>query len=65
MLKHTEEGFPLPVCASVETWCGVEGEERAHNSRGVEERLEEEEEEDQWKTKQKGDKNNHKHESTD
>lgn len=46
MLKHTEEGFPLPVCASVETWCGVEGEERAHNSRGVEERLEEEEEED-------------------
>lgn len=46
MLKHTEEGFPLPVCASMETWCGVEGEERAHNSRGVEERLEEEEEED-------------------
>lgn len=46
MLKHTEEGFPLPVCTSMETWCGVEGEERAHNSRGVEERLEEEEEED-------------------
>lgn len=46
MLKHHEEGFPPSVCASVETWCGVEGEERAHKSRGEEEYLEEEEEED-------------------
>lgn len=46
MLKHTKEGFPPSVCASMETWCGVKGEERAHKIQGVEERLEEEEEED-------------------
>lgn len=46
MLEHTEEGFPLSVRASMETWCGEKGEERAHKSREVEECLEEEEEED-------------------
>lgn len=46
MLKHTEEGFPPSVCVSVETWCAVKGEKRAHKSGGVEECLEEEEEED-------------------
>ncbi|KAA8589432.1 hypothetical protein FQN60_012797 [Etheostoma spectabile] len=45
LLKHTEEGFPPSVYASMETWCGVEAEESAHKSRG-EELPEEEEEED-------------------
>lgn len=46
LLKHTEEGFPPSVCTPMETQCGTEGEESAHKSRGVEERPEEEEEEE-------------------
>lgn len=46
MLKLGEEGFPPSVCVSVETWCGVKEEDTARKSGGVQECLEEEEEEE-------------------
>lgn len=46
MLKLGEEGFPPSVCVSVETWCGVKEEDAARKSGGVQECLEEEEEEE-------------------
>lgn len=46
LLKHTEEGFPPSVRASMETRRGEKGEERAHKSRGAVEHPGEEEEED-------------------
>lgn len=46
MLKLGEEGFPPSVCVSVETWCGVKEEDTACKSGGVQECLEEEEEEE-------------------
>lgn len=35
LLNHTEEGFPPPVRASMETRCAVKGKERVHKSRGA------------------------------
>lgn len=35
LLKHTDEGSPPSVRASMETRRGVKGEERAHKSRGA------------------------------